>query len=71
LPISHQPKRRLTHGNDAASTIRSHVAVKTEKPAGLARRLINRRYKMHEHLSLLLLIVVILIIKVKIIIKTR
>jgi len=45
------------------------MAARIEKPAGLARRLIDWRYRMKPHLILLPLMIVMILMKVKVIIK--
>jgi hypothetical protein len=45
------------------------LAARIEKPAGMARRLIDWRYRMKQHLILLPLMIVIIVIEVKFVIK--
>jgi hypothetical protein len=52
-----------------SSTVHSSMAARIEKPAGLARRLIDWRYRMKPHLILLPLMIVMILMKVKVIIK--
>jgi hypothetical protein len=52
-----------------ASTVHSSLIPRINKPAGLAHRLIDRRYRMKQHLILLPLMIVMIATKVKVIIK--
>jgi lipopolysaccharide/colanic/teichoic acid biosynthesis glycosyltransferase len=64
-----QPRQATSRRDIGVSTIHSSLAARIEKPAGMARRLIDWRYRMKQHLILLPLMIVIIVIEVKFVIK--